>query len=313
VQALLGVTLLFLPLLSWGAGRPPELGTASPARAEMVLRVDVDLVSLPVSVTDARFRAVSGLRPDHFEVYEDKVRQEINSVSEVDAPLSVGLVFDASGSVSSNIELCKLAVRAFFEHANREDEYFLIEFNDSPHLLVPFTSRTNRLLAHVGAARGGGHTALYDAIYFALAEMKKARNSRKVLVVLTDGAENASRYSEKDIRNALRESDVLLYTIGVFEPVPYRNTREQLAGPTNLARLAKMTGGHGFVLGNPYLLPDLTANISRELHTQYELTYYPINRTRDGQWRRVRVKVKARTEAPPLEARSPSGYYAPSF
>lgn len=313
VLSLLLMTLLPTSPPFLGAQQRPGSRTGLRTRVDMVLRVDVELVLLLVSVTDARFRAVRGLRPDNFQVYEDKVRQRINSVSEVDAPLSVGFVFDASGSVSNNINLCKQAVRAFFEHAHPEDEYFLIEFNNSPHLLAPFTSRTDRIMADVGAARSGGRTALYDAIYFAIAEVQKARNSRKVLLVLTDGADNASRYTERDIRNALRESDVLLYAIGVFEPIPYRNTREQMAGPMNLARLARITGGHGFVLRNPYLLPDLTANISRELRTQYEITYYPTNRVRDGQWRRLRVKLKAPTEAPPLEARTRAGYYAPSF
>jgi len=134
-----------------------------------------------------------------------------------------------------------------------------------------------------------------------------------VLLVLSDGADNASRYTEKDIRNAIQESDVQIYTIGVFMPIPYRDNSELRAGPVNLARLGEISGGQGFVLDNPADLPDLTGKISRELRTQYEISYYPSNQAHNGQWRKVRVKVKAPPGAPPLEARTRSGYYAPSF
>lgn len=310
---LLAVTLLLIPPLFLGAQQRFRPSAASRTRAGMVLRVDLDLVLLPVSVTDERSRAFSGLRPDEFEVYEDKVRQQIATVSEVDGPLSVGLVFNGSGSMSRNINLCKQAILAFFRYASREDEYFLIEFSDRPHLLSRFTSQTDRIMAYVGAARGGGRTALYDAIYFAIAEMQHARHDRKVLLVLSDGADNASRYTEKDIRNAIQESGVQIYTIGVFMPIPYRDNSELRAGPVNLARLGEISGGQGFVLDNPADLPDLTGKISRELRTQYEISYYPSKRVHDGQWRKVRVKVKAPPGAPPLEARTRSGYYAPSF
>ncbi|MFQ5777124.1 MAG: VWA domain-containing protein [Terriglobia bacterium] len=316
-QGLLGALALLTATLVSAA--PPFLaaqqslapGPGLPPRPDMALRVDVELVLLPVSVTDERYRAVSGLVRENFEVYEDKVRQEIASVNEADAPVSVGLVFDGSGSMADNIDLCKQAVRAFFQHANPEDEYFLIEFNDRPHLLVEFTSQTDRIMGFVGAARGGGSTAFYDAIYLALAQMEEARHSRKILLVLSDGADNHSRYSLKDVRNALRESDVQLYTIGVFQPLPYRSTMEQEHGPALMANLAELSGGHGFELHNPYDLPDVTATISRELRTQYEISYHPSNREHDGQWRKVRVKVKAPPPAPRLRARTRSGYYAP--
>ena len=226
--ALLVVTLLLISPLFLGAQQRSGPSAASRTRADMVLRVDLDLVLLPVSVTDYRSRAFSGLRPDDFQVYEDKVRQRIASVSEVDGPLSVGLVFDGSGSMSRNIDLCKQAILAFFRYASREDEYFLIEFSDRPHLLSRFTSQTDRIMAYVGAARGGGRTALYDAIYFAIAEMQHARHDRKVLLVLSDGADNASRYTEKDIRSAIQESDVQIYTIGVFMQIGRASCRERV-------------------------------------------------------------------------------------
>lgn len=310
---LTAVAVLAAPALLLLAQQASGVHAGSPTRADMALRVDVELVSLSVSVTDERYRAFSGLRVNHFEVYEDKVRQQIASVSEVDAPISVGFVFDGSGSMANKIDLCKLAVRAFFQYAHPDDEYFLIEFNDRPHLLTGFTSRTDRIMAYVGAARGGGTTALYDAIYLALAEMRKARHSRKIILVLSDGADNSSRYSEKDVRASLRESDVQIYTIGVFNPYSYRSTEEELYGPTNMARLAEMSGGNGFVLDNPAYLPDTTGKISRELRTQYEISYYPSNRIHDGRWRKVRVKVRAPAGAPILRAHTRSGYYAPSL
>ena len=197
---LLVVTLLLIPPLFLGAQQRSGPSVASRTRADMVLRVDLDLVLLPVSVTDERSRAFSGLRPDEFEVYEDKVRQQIATLSEVDGPLSVGLVFDGSGSMANNINLCKQAVLEFFRYANREDEYFLIEFSDRPHLLSRFTSQNDRIMAYVGAARGGGRTALYDAIYFAIAERQNARHDRKVLLVLSDRSARSVRLDQVSAR-----------------------------------------------------------------------------------------------------------------
>lgn len=311
--SLLVVTLLATPPRFLEAQQQPATSAGLRPLPDMTLKVDVEMVLLPVSVTDEYYRAFSGLRAEHFQVYEDKVAQQIVSVSERDTPLSVGLVFDGSGSMANKIELCKQAARAFFRYAHPEDEYFLIEFNDRVHLLSPFTARVERIMAHIGAARGGGRTALYDAIYLAIAEMRNAHYSRKVLLVLSDGADNASRYTERHVRNALRESDIQIYTIGVFNPVGFRYSREEAYGPTNMAKLAKVSGGTGFVLYNPADLPDIAAAISRELRTQYEITYYPSNRAHDGQWRKLRVKVKAPRGAPRLDLRTRSGYYAPSF
>lgn len=311
--AFLTAAVLLAALVSYPAAQQPAGSSLLASRPTGVLRANVEMVLLPVSVTDDRYRSISGLARERFQLSEDGKPQEIVSVVEVDDPISVGLIFDGSGSMADQIELCKQAVRAFVEHAHPDDEYFLIEFSDHPHLLSGFTPRVDRILSLIGGARGGGRTALYDAIYLGLAEMQHARHPRRILLVLSDGADNHSRYSPNDIRQSLRESGVQIYTIGVFDPSPYRTTPEEVRGPSNMAGLAEMSGGRGFVLGNPAYLPDVTAKISRELRTLYRISYYPTNKVHNGQWRKIEVEVNPPPGAPPLNVSARSGYYAPAF
>ncbi len=312
VVLLLGVTtgLTFLPVAS--AQQPPP-----PSEPDVIMRVNVDLVVLPVSVTDDRYRAYGGLQAENFQVYENGVRQKITNVEEKDSPISVGLVFDASGSVTPSIEICRAAVRTFFRFANPEDEYFLIEFSSRPVLLVPFTSESNQILRHVGAARTGGRTALYDAVYRALAEMQKARHQRRVLLILSDGIDNFSTFTERDIQSVLArmENSVQIYTLGVtqvgnFQLLQDMLPREVRMGPVNLARLAEMSGGHSFLLNGPGKLLDTVGRISRELRAQYEVTYQSSSEAGMGEWRSVRVEVQPPSGAPPLEVRTRPGYFA---
>lgn len=291
-----------------------------PPNPEMTMRVDVDWVVLPISVTDSQFRAYSGLGPENFEVYEDGQRQQVTRVQEVDTPISVGLVFDVSGSVRSNMELCREAVRTFFRSAHADDEYFLIEFSSRPDLLVPFTVQRETILKHVGAARAAGRTAMYDAIYQALAEMGKARHKRKVLFVLSDGDDNFSTASEEDIARILgqMENTVQIYTLTVSPMRDFRLIQREFGrqlpdflsrGPINMARLAELSGGSNFVLDGPSRLLEAVGKASRELRSQYEVTYHSSNEDGGGRWRSVRVKVKPPRGAPSLEAHTRPGYF----
>jgi Ca-activated chloride channel family protein len=277
------------------------------------IRVDTTLVLIPVSVTDPMNRFVTGLEREHFRIYEDKVEQEIKQFSSEDAPLSVGLVFDTSQSMGSKLQKSRQAVAQFFKTANPEDEFFLVQFSDRPTLTVPFTHDTEEIQNRLTFTQSKGRTALLDGIYLAMNHMKKAHNPRKALIVISDGGDNSSRYTESEIKNAVREADVQIYAIGIFEPIAGRGrTPEEMAGPGLLTEIAEQTGGRHFPVENLNELPDIAAKIGIELRNQYVLGYTPKNQERDGKYRRVNVKLVQPRGLPPLKAFFRLGYYAPT-
>jgi Ca-activated chloride channel homolog len=277
------------------------------------IRVDTTLVLIPVSVTDPLSRFVTGLEKENFKVYEEKVEQEVSQFSAEDAPLSVGLVFDTSGSMGAKLQKSRQAVAQFLKTANPEDEFFLVQFNDRPELTVPFTPDSEELQNRLTFIESKGRTALLDGIYMAMNQMKKARNPRKAILLISDGGDNSSRYTESEVRNAVREADVQIYAIGIFEPIGGRGrTPEELAGPGLLTELTEQTGGRHFAVDNLAELPDVAAKIGLELRNQYVLGYVPKNTTRDGKYRRVQVKLVKTNGLPPLRAMYRTGYYAPA-
>lgn len=284
-------------------------GTAT--GGDTTFRSAVDVVTLSVSVTDKEYRSFSGLEKQDFSVYEDGVLQKLTAVNQVDNPVSVGLVFDASGSMADTIELCKQVVREFFQLAHPEDEYFLIEFANRPMILSGFTRQIKTIIDYVGAARGGGRTALYDGVYLAVAEMRKARHRRRILLLLSDGDDNFSTYNERDIRDVLgdKEVEIPIYTIGVFNSMSGNPWAGR--GADNLAKLSKMSGGRSFEVTGPDRLFEMARKISKELRTQYEIAYTPSNQKHDGQWRGVRVQLNQPPGGPKLQATTRPGYLAP--
>jgi Ca-activated chloride channel family protein len=277
------------------------------------IRVDSTLVLIPVSVTDPMNRFVTGLEREHFRVFEDKVEQEIKQFSSEDAPLSVGIVFDTSGSMGSKLLKSRQAVAQFFKTANPEDEFFLVQFNDRPTLAVPFTRNIEEIQSTLTFTQSKGRTALLDGVYLAMNQMKKAHNPRKALIIISDGGDNSSRYTESEIKNAVREADVQIYAIGIFEPMGSRGrTAEEMSGPGLLSEIAEQTGGRHFPVDNLNELPDIAAKIGIELRNQYVLGYSPKNLERDGKYRRVSVKLAQPRGLPPLKAFFRLGYYAPT-
>ncbi|MCS7025679.1 MAG: VWA domain-containing protein [Bryobacteraceae bacterium] len=277
------------------------------------IRVDSTLVLIPVTVTDPLNRFVTGLDKDYFRIHEDNVEQTITQFSSEDAPLSVGLVFDASGSMSNKLGKARQAAAQFFKIANPEDEFFLVQFNDRAELMVPFTHNTEEIQNRLTFTQAKGRTALLDAVYLAIHQMKKAKNPRKAILVLSDGGDNSSRYTESEIRNLVREADVQIYAMGIFEPIASRGrTAEELSGPSLLSEIAEQTGGRHFPIENVNELPDVAAKIGIELRNQYVLGYAPTNLARDGKYRRVRVKVNQPKGYPQLRAFYRMGYYAPT-
>jgi VWFA-related protein len=293
--------------------RPKLAPGADAGPRQSNIRVDSTLVLIPVTVTDPLNRFVTGLDREHFKLEEDKIEQTISHFASEDAALSIGLVFDTSGSMGSKLQKSRQAAAQFFKAANPDDEFFLVQFNDRPELSFGFTTNTEDIQNRLTFTQSKGRTALLDAIYLALHEMKKARNPRKALLVLSDGGDNSSRYTESEIKNLVREADVQIYAIGIFEPVHARGrTAEELSGPGLLGEVAEQTGGRHYPVENLNDLPDIAAKIGIELRNQYVIGYTSTNLERDGKYRRVKVKLVQPRGLPPLRAFWRLGYYAPS-
>jgi len=288
-------------------------GSESPAERRGNIRVDTTLVLINATVIDPMSRFVTGLEKEHFRLFEEKVEQKVTHFASEDAPLSIGLVFDCSGSMGAKLQKSRQAAAQFFKTANPEDEFFLVQFNDRPVMTMKFTTNTEEIQSRLTFTQAKGRTALLDGVYLALNEMKKARNPRKAILILSDGGDNSSRYTESEIKNLVREADVQIYAIGIFEPVSSRGrTAEELSGPSLLTEVAEQTGGRHFPVENVNELPDVAAKIGIELRNQYLLGYTPANQEKDGKYRRVQVKLVQPRGLPPLRVFSRTGYYAPS-
>jgi len=205
------------------------------------------------------------------------------------------------------------AVAQFFKTANPQNEFFLVQFNDRPELVTGFTRSLEEIQNRLTFTQSKGRTALLDAVYLAISKMKEAGNTKKALLVISDGGDNSSRYTEREIKRLVREADVQIYAIGIFEPVNARGrTPEELSGPNLLSQIAEQTGGRQFPVENLNDLPDIAAKIGIELRNQYVLGYVPSNQEKDGRWRRLRVEVKPIRGMPRLRTHYRLGYYAPS-
>jgi Ca-activated chloride channel homolog len=291
----------------------PKPGEESVPPPKANIRVDTNVVLVPVTVTDPLNRFVTELDQDVFEVYEDKVKQKIVSFGSEDAPLSVGIVFDTSASMGNKLERSRLSVAEFFKTANPEDEAFLVEFSDRPQLVVPLTHNLEEIQNRLTFTQSKGRTALLDGVYLALSTMKKARNPRKALIVISDGGDNSSRYTATEVKNLVREADVQIYGIGIYESGGGRGrTPEELSGPEMLRDLSEPTGGRHFVVENLGELPDVAAKIGIELRNQYVVGYTPSNQVRDGKYRKILVKLVPQRGLPALHAWWRTGYFAPT-
>jgi Ca-activated chloride channel family protein len=270
---------------------------------------DVDIVLVPVTITDAMNRLVTGLEKDNFQVLENGEPQEIRNFSSEDAPISLGVIFDCSGSMSDKIDKSREAVVEFFRTANPQDEFFMISFSDQPELLVDFTQSIEEIQGRLVMANPKGRTALLDAIYLGLNKMKRARHQKKALLIISDGGDNHSRYTEGEIKSLVREADVQIYAIGLFDNSP--RTPEEQMGPSLLSEVTDVTGGRTFSISSPNELADVATKIGIELRNQYVLGYRPKNPARDGKWRKIKVKLLPPKGLPPLHAYAKTGYYAP--
>ena len=288
---------------------PLEGKKALSARPNERMRVDVNLVLVPVTVTDPLNRLVTGLERQDFFVYENNALQKLKSFSAEDAPVSIGIIFDLSGSMTDKINRARNSILEFLRTANPQDEFFVIGFNDRPELIADFTNNVDNIETRLLTVKPGHRTALLDAIYFGLNKMKQAKNERKALLVVSDGGDNRSRYTESEVRAVVRESDVQIYSIGIFDQ--YAPTREEQLGPILLHDVSEETGGQLFRVDDLADMADIATKISAELRNQYVLGYRSDDAKRDGKWRKLKVKLVPPEGLPQLTVHARTGYYAP--
>ena len=275
----------------------------------LAIRVGVDLVLVPVTVTDASGRSVKELDKDRFELFEDEQKQAVHRLSCEDAPISVGIVFDTSGSMKSKLPSAKEAVRSFLDAANIADEFFIVTFADRPGAVSEFTSSPGAVLDQIVLSVAKGRTALLDAIYASLARMQQAHYGRKALFIISDGGDNHSRYTEHEVRSVVRESGTLIYSIGLYDHT--FPTTEELAGPALLAGISNDTGARAYTIDDPDDLPLVASQIGQELRTQCILSYRPAITKKDGKWHKIKVKLLIPKEQR-LSVHAKSGYYSPA-
>jgi Ca-activated chloride channel family protein len=265
--------------------------------AQKALKVDVDLVMVNVAVADSDGRPVTDLKGESFQVFEDKVEQQVRYFSSEAAPVSLGIIFDISHSMEKKLSFAKDAAVKFLETGTPDDEYFLVEFSSRAKIAEGFTSDISRLRDKLSLVPAQGNTALYDAVYLGLAQLKKGQNPKKALLLITDGEDNHSRYSRGDIREFVREADAQIYVIDL--------------GRALVGELAEMTGGHSYRVSVADLA-DTCEKIALELKSQYVIGYESTNTNKDGKFRKVRVRVAPPEGMLKMSVRTRDGYFAPT-
>lgn len=282
--------IVVTPRLSPTAGRAPSGN----------LRLDLKMVLVPVTVSDSMDRPITNLSRDNFRLLEDGVEQTITSFSQQDAPVSLGLLFDSSGSMKNRLDASVEALKLLFRTTIPGDEFFVVQFSDQARLLGGFTSEPNVIHKRLGRVEAKGWTALLDAIALGAHQMKSARNGGRVLLILSDGSDNNSRFSEAEIRSMVVEGDLRVYGIGLSHR------------PKLLQQLAEQTGGKVLIAQNVSELPDVVERLSRDVRSQYLLGYSSTNSHNDGKYHQLKVELLPTPGAPPLRASWRRGYYSPA-
>jgi Ca-activated chloride channel family protein len=272
--------------------------------------VNADLVTLTVTVTDSYGRFVKGLDKSAFTVFDEKIQQEITHFSDTDTPVTVGVIFDVSGSMSGDkISRAREALSRFMQTSHEQDEYFLIGFNSRAQLLLDRTRDSDAVLNKLTFVETRGQTALYDACYLGVEKVTRGTHPKRALLVISDGQDNNSRYTFSELRRLLKESDVLIYAIGILggnDP----GSSLGMAGQAILDELASVSGGKAFFPNTTAEMNEIFERIALELRHQYSIGYRPSNFANDGKWHNIKVKVKPPRGMPRLSVRSKEGYYA---
>lgn len=282
---------------------------ATSARGKAI-QVNADLVLVPLTVTDPQNRLVTGLERNNFVLLDNNTQQTIKSFATEDAPLSIGIVLDLSGSMQTKFVRARRALSEFLRTCNPQDEFFVVGFNDRPAILVDYTSDVEDVEARLVMLRPENRTALIDAMYLGVNKLRDSKYQRKALLVVSDGGDNRSRYTQGELTRIVRESEVQIYSIGIFDA--YAPTAEEQNGPELLHQVSETTGGRLFVVRDVQDLGDIAARISEELRNEYVLGYTPSDRRRDGAWRKLAVRLLPPPGLPELTVHNREGYYAPS-
>jgi Ca-activated chloride channel homolog len=300
--------LLLLALLACATALKPNAMFQRDAERIAVLRADAKLVLVPVTVFDRRGATVNNLDREHFTVLDGKVPQPIVSFGAMDAPCSVGIILDISGSMKTTLGVARAAVQAFLETAGPGDDFFLLSVSTRPDTMSAQTSDTTALRTRVALTHAGGSTALIDTIYLGLHQIRSTRNSRRALLIVSDGGDNHSAYSKDELMRAAVETDIQIYTVAVDTSLHNRKsveTVEDRRGLTLLEDLAERTGGLCFSLNVMRDARPMAAKVSMAVRNQYVIGFQPLDKDRSGKWHAVRVKVNL----PNARVYARNGYY----
>lgn len=292
----------------------PEQATASSAGNPLKrLRVDVDLVLVPATVTDRMNRPVMDLQKRNFGIFEGDAPQQIRYFATEDEPISVGLVLDVSHSMTNKIDTERAAVSEFFKNANPQDDYFVISLSNHPQLIADTTESLDDIERQLALVTPAGDTALLDAIHLGIAKMREARYQRRALLIISDGEDNHSRYTMRQTKSLVQESDVLVYSIGIFDsvPVPVFKTIDEKIGQRLLVDITEASGGRTISADNREKVPEIAGVISREMRQRYVIGYKSSNTVHDGKWRKIKLRVTSEPGKAPLHAYYKHGYIAP--
>jgi Ca-activated chloride channel family protein len=271
--------------------------------------VNSDLITLTVTVTDMYGRFVTGLGQKAFTIFDDKQEQQITFFSDEDAPVSLGVIFDVSGSMSGDkISRAREALSRFIETSHQGDEYFLIGFNNRAQLLLDRTRDSDALMDKLTFVQTKGQTALYDAAYLGVEKVTRGTHQKRAVLLISDGQDNSSRYTLSELRRLLKETDVIIYAIGIVNA--HDSGTLGFAGRAILEELAGVSGGKAFFPGTGAEMNDTFERIALELRTQYSIGYRPTNFANDGKWHKLKVKVQPPRGMSRLFVRSKEGYYA---
>jgi Ca-activated chloride channel family protein len=303
--------LIFILLFGSGisSAQVPE-ATPPPTDETGRVRIDTNLVTLTLTVTDIYGRYVSGLTQNAFTVFDNGIEQQITFFSDTDAPATIGILFDVSDSMSgSKIQKARRALEKFINTSHPNDEYFLIAFNNRAQLLMDKTRDGEAVLRKLTLVNPRNNTALYDAVYLGLEKVTRGTHQKKAILIISDGQDNASRYRFGEVRRLSKESDVVMYAVGILDGRD-AGSPEGMQGQAFLDELASITGGKSFYPTTDVELDEIFERIAIELRHQYSIGYTPNDFQPDGKWRKVRVRVKPPRGFPRLTVRSREGYYA---
>jgi Ca-activated chloride channel family protein len=274
------------------------------------IKIDTDLVTFNVSVTDRQGRAVSGLDKSAFIIYDDKVAQQITFFSDEDGPVSVGILFDMSGSMSgAKIDMAREALSRFIQTSSNQDDFFLIGFNSRPRLLVDTTRDADQILRKLSNVLPKGDTAMLDAVYVAAQKVQRGSRPKRALLLITDGGENDSRYKFNEVQSFLAESDLTLYSICVLDRIKLGGKAGARVQNT-LNGLSEVTSGRAFYPQSSLQMDEIFEQIALELRHRYSIGYRPVGFASNGKWHNVKVTVSNQKHLTHLLVRSKKGYYA---